>query len=156
MVGVVEAELRNQEAGFASGRGCRPHCTLHCPLANEMLTIQVSEYYDTTIEGNKVAFDGAAIFSVLEGFYQHFLVPKRVETTFQWGSRSATDTLINLSVRANSDHNIEVEADFQNLGADHPLFGLLIVVGGVALFVFLLQRGQARDPKEAREAPRLD
>lgn len=51
-----------------------------------------------TIEGKKISFEGAAIFSVLEGFYQHFLVPKRVETTLEWGSRSATMTLINLSV----------------------------------------------------------
>ena len=46
-----------------------------------------------------MAFEGHSIFSVLEGFYQHFLVPKRVETTLEWGSRSATMTLINLSVR---------------------------------------------------------
>jgi hypothetical protein len=56
-----------------------------------------------TIEGNKVEFDGASIFSVLEGFYQHFLVPKRVESTLEWGSRSATMTLINLSVSKTPD-----------------------------------------------------
>jgi len=67
-------------------------------VSMSMLIAQQSEYYDRTIEGNNVSFDGAAIFSVLEGFYQHFLVPKRVETTLQWGSRSATNTLINLSV----------------------------------------------------------
>lgn len=57
-----------------------------------------SEYYDTTIEGNKISFDGAAIFSVLEGFYQHFLRPKRSETALEWGSRSATMTLITTGV----------------------------------------------------------
>lgn len=59
---------------------------------------QASEYYDTTIEGNKIAFEGNSVFSVLEGFYQHFLRPKRSETALEWGSRSATMTLINLSV----------------------------------------------------------
>ena len=62
------------------------------------LTRQLSEYYDTTIEGTKIAFEGASIFSVLEGFYNHFLRPKRSETTFEWGSRSATMTLITLGV----------------------------------------------------------
>lgn len=57
-----------------------------------------SEYYDTTIEGNKITFDGASIFSVLEGFYQHFLRPKRSETALEWGSRSATMTLITTGV----------------------------------------------------------
>jgi hypothetical protein len=57
-----------------------------------------SEYYDTTIEGTKIAFDGASIFSVLEGFYQHFLRPKRSETALEWGSRSATMTLITTGV----------------------------------------------------------
>jgi hypothetical protein len=57
-----------------------------------------SEYYDTTIEGAKIAFDGASIFSVLEGFYQHFLRPKRSETALEWGSRSATMTLITTGV----------------------------------------------------------
>ncbi|KAK1920867.1 thioredoxin-like protein [Papiliotrema laurentii] len=99
-----------------------------------------SEYYDTTIEGTKVAFEGHSIFSVLEGFYQHFLVPKRVETTLEWGSRSATMTLINLS----------------NLGADHPFLAFLVVVGGAVTFVFLLQRCMKRDAREGRESTRLD
>lgn len=51
-----------------------------------------------TIEGTKIEFDGASIFSVLEGFYNHFLRPKKSETTFEWGSRSATMTLIKLAV----------------------------------------------------------
>lgn len=57
-----------------------------------------SEYYDTTIEGSKIAFDGTSIFSVLEGIYQHFLRPKRSETALEWGSRSATMTLITTGV----------------------------------------------------------
>jgi hypothetical protein len=57
-----------------------------------------NEYYDTTIEGNKLAFDGASIFSVLEGIYQHFLRPKISETALEWGSRSATMTLITTGV----------------------------------------------------------
>ena len=57
-----------------------------------------NEYYDTTIEGSKLAFDGASIFSVLEGIYQHFLRPKRSETALEWGSRSATMTLITTGV----------------------------------------------------------
>lgn len=56
------------------------------------------EYYDTTIEGTKLAFDGASIFSVLEGVYQHFLRPKISETALEWGSRSATMTLITTGV----------------------------------------------------------
>ena len=51
-----------------------------------------------TIEGNQLTFDGHSVFSVLEGVYQHFLLPKVSETTLEWGSRSATMTLINLSV----------------------------------------------------------
>jgi len=57
-----------------------------------------NEYYDTTIEGTKLAFDGTAIFSVLEGVYQHFLRPKISETALEWGSRSATMTLITTGV----------------------------------------------------------
>lgn len=62
----------------------------------------MSEYYDTTIEGSKISFDGASIFSVLEGFYQHFLRPKRSETALEWGSRSATMTLITTGVSISS------------------------------------------------------
>lgn len=47
-----------------------------------------------TIEGSKLSFHGASVFSVLEGVYQHFLLPKKVETTLEWGSRSATMSLI--------------------------------------------------------------
>jgi hypothetical protein len=57
-----------------------------------------NEYYDTTIEGTKLAFEGASIFSVLEGVYQHFLRPKISETALEWGSRSATMTLITTGV----------------------------------------------------------
>jgi len=57
-----------------------------------------NEYYDTTIEGSKLAFEGASIFSVLEGVYQHFLRPKISETALEWGSRSATMTLITTGV----------------------------------------------------------
>lgn len=62
-----------------------------------------NEYYDTTIEGSKLAFDGASIFSVLEGIYQHFLRPKRSETALEWGSRSATMTLITTGVCPSCD-----------------------------------------------------
>jgi hypothetical protein len=64
----------------------------------ENLIKQSNEYYDTTIEGTSLAFEGASIFSVLEGVYQHFLRPKISESTFEWGSRSATMTLITLGV----------------------------------------------------------
>lgn len=60
--------------------------------------LQTSEYYDMTIEGTKIAFEGASVFSVLEGVYQHFLRPKKSETTLEWGSRSATMTLISMGV----------------------------------------------------------
>jgi len=61
-----------------------------------------NEYYDTTIEGTKLAFEGASIFSVLEGVYQHFLRPKISETALEWGSRSATMTLITTGVSSSS------------------------------------------------------
>lgn len=65
--------------------------------ANDFLT-KLEEYYDTTIEGTKIEFEGSSIFSVLEGFYQHFLRPKRIESTLEWGSRSASETLISIGV----------------------------------------------------------
>ncbi|KAK4688153.1 protein disulfide-isomerase, partial [Tremellales sp. Uapishka_1] len=92
----------------------------------------LEEYYDTTLEGTKVSFDGTAIFSVLEGVYQHFLRPKKVETTFEWGSRSATMTLINLG----------------QIAIDHPLWAIITLVGTVGVFVTLLQRCLIRDPRE--------
>ncbi|ORX36460.1 thioredoxin-like protein [Kockovaella imperatae] len=102
------------------------------------------EYYDTTIEGNRVLFEGASVFSVLEGFYQHFLRPRPIETTFEWGSRSATMTLISLG----------------HLGADNKFLAFLFVVGGVGLFIFLLQKCIPRDAREGHKdhhnRPRLD
>jgi hypothetical protein len=59
---------------------------------------KTSEYYDQTLENTPIAFDGASIFSTLEGFYQKIIPPKRSETALEWGSHSATMTLINLSV----------------------------------------------------------
>ncbi|KAK8861263.1 protein disulfide-isomerase domain [Kwoniella newhampshirensis] len=99
-----------------------------------------NEYYDTTIEGNKISFDGASTFSVLEGFYQHFLKPKRIETTLEWGSRSAAMTLISLG----------------QTSVEHPFAALIILIGAVAIFVFLLQRCVGRDLKEAGITSRLD
>ncbi|WVQ77445.1 protein disulfide-isomerase domain [Cryptococcus sp. DSM 104548] len=90
------------------------------------------QYYDTTIEGNKIAFDGASVFSVLEGFYQHFLLPKRIESTLEWGSRSAAQTLISLSATS----------------VEHPIYALALLVVGVGMFVYFLQRCIGRDPRE--------
>jgi hypothetical protein len=67
-------------------------------LSLVLILRQNSEYYDMTIEGNHIALDGNSIFSVLEGFYQHFLNPKKSETALEWGSRSATMALIDISV----------------------------------------------------------
>ncbi|OCF32348.1 protein disulfide-isomerase domain [Kwoniella heveanensis BCC8398] len=92
----------------------------------------LNEYYDTTIEGHQIAFDGTSIFSVLEGVYQHFLRPKRIESTLEWGSRSAAATLIT----------------FGQMSVDHPLLSLVSLVGAVALFVFLLQRCNSRDNRD--------
>ncbi|EIW69209.1 hypothetical protein TREMEDRAFT_44374 [Tremella mesenterica DSM 1558] len=102
----------------------------------------LKEYYDTTIEGTKVTFDGGSVFSVLEGFYQHFLLPKRSESALEWGSRSATMTLFHIG----------------HFSGDHPLQALGILVGAVALFVFLLQRCIPRDSRETTPygGPRLD
>ncbi|ORY27667.1 thioredoxin-like protein [Naematelia encephala] len=95
----------------------------------------LSEYYDTTIEGTSVEFDGSSVFSVLEGFYQHFLRPKRSETSLEWGSRSATMTLITLS----------------QASMDHPILAFFSVVGSVAAFVLWLYRNMKKDPREGRE-----
>jgi hypothetical protein len=48
---------------------------------------QNNEYYDMTLEKTKLIFEGQSIFSTLEGVYQHFLRPKKIETTLEWGSR---------------------------------------------------------------------
>ncbi|WWC59892.1 protein disulfide-isomerase domain [Kwoniella dejecticola CBS 10117] len=103
----------------------------------------LDEYYDTTIEGNQIEFDGTSIFSVLEGIYQHFLRPKRIESTLQWGSRSAAATLIN----------------FGQMSVEHPLLALVLLVGAVGLFVGLLQKCNGRDHKDSGTpvgGPRLD
>lgn len=110
---------------------------------------QHKEYYDMTIEGSKIAFDGASVFSVLEGVYQHFLRPKKVETTLEWGSRSATMTLIGwvVSLHHQACHP-GVHADLlQELAVDHPFAAVLSLVGGVGLFVFLLQKCYAKNPR---------
>ncbi|WVR04133.1 protein disulfide-isomerase domain [Kwoniella sp. DSM 27419] len=102
----------------------------------------LSEYYDMTIEGQRLTFDGTAIFSVLEGIYQHFLRPKKVESTFAWGSRSASATLISLGQTT----------------VEHPLLAVVLLVGAVALFVFMLQKCNGRDARENGHAggSRLD
>lgn len=66
-------------------------------------------------------------------------------------------TLINLSVSYCPPYGIL--AEMQHMGADHPFLGFMVVVGGVAAFVLLLQRCMKRDSREGREgkeAPRLD
>ncbi|ODO04871.1 protein disulfide-isomerase domain [Cryptococcus amylolentus CBS 6273] len=90
------------------------------------------QYYDTTIEGNEITFDGASIFSVLEGFYQHFLRPKRIESTLEWSSRSAAQTLISLSAAS----------------IEHPIYALALLVAVVGAFVYFMQRCIGRDPRE--------
>jgi hypothetical protein len=47
----------------------------------------LNEYYDTTLEREATAFDGASIFSTLEGLYQHFLVPKAGGSALERGSK---------------------------------------------------------------------
>lgn len=44
---------------------------------------QLNEYYDTTIEKAPLTFDGASVFSTLEGAYQHFIRPKFSETLLE-------------------------------------------------------------------------
>ncbi|WVW79859.1 protein disulfide-isomerase domain [Kwoniella bestiolae CBS 10118] len=103
----------------------------------------LNEYYDTTIEGDQITFDGTSIFSVLEGVYQHFLRPKRIESTLAWGSRNAAATLINIG----------------QMSVDHPLLALVLLVGAVGLFVGLLQKCNGRDMKDSGTpagGPRLD
>ncbi|KAL7419881.1 hypothetical protein Q5752_005797 [Cryptotrichosporon argae] len=89
----------------------------------------MGEYYDMTIEGTPVTFDGAAAFSVLEGVYQHFLRPKKIETALEWGSRSAALGLIGIVEWAVS----------------HPFYALGSLLTSVGVFVYLLQRCVARD-----------
>ncbi len=48
---------------------------------------QKSEYYDMTLEKTPLQFEGASIFSTLEGVYQHHLTPKYIETALERGSR---------------------------------------------------------------------
>ena len=60
----------------------------------------LSEYYDMTIEGLRVELEGNSVFSVLEGVYNHFLRAKQSESALEWGSRSATMTLILTGVRS--------------------------------------------------------
>ncbi|AFR98909.2 protein disulfide-isomerase domain [Cryptococcus neoformans C23] len=100
----------------------------------------LEEYYDTTIEGTKIEFEGSSIFSVLEGFYQHFLRPKRIESTLEWGSRSASETLISIGETT----------------VEHPFLSLSVLVGTVALFVYLLQKCLVKDPKDGYWPSRLD
>ncbi|KAJ9121734.1 hypothetical protein QFC22_002355 [Naganishia vaughanmartiniae] len=49
------------------------------------------QYYDTTLERSKLIFEGASIFSTLEGAYQHFLKPKTSDSTLEWGSRVSSE-----------------------------------------------------------------
>lgn len=40
-----------------------------------------------TLEKTTLEFNGASIFSTLEGVYQHHLTPKYIETALERGSR---------------------------------------------------------------------
>jgi hypothetical protein len=118
------------------------------------LIFQVSEYYDTTIEGNRVEFDGSSIFSVLEGVYQHFLRPKKSELGLEWSARGAAMTLLNIGVCPAFDRRAKLT--FQANVIDHPFWSILGVLGSVAIFVFLLQKC-TRDPRADHSAgSRLD
>lgn len=48
---------------------------------------QLNQYYDTTLERDSLKFDGASIFSTLEGMYQHFLIPKAASSALERGSK---------------------------------------------------------------------
>lgn len=54
------------------------------------------EYYDTTLEGERVQLEGTSIFSVLEGVYQKFLVPKKAGSKFAWGTEGVRTSIINI------------------------------------------------------------
>lgn len=56
------------------------------------------EYYDTTIEGERALFKGADAFSILEGIFQKFLTPKKIESGLEWGSRSGALMLFEAGV----------------------------------------------------------
>lgn len=56
------------------------------------------EFYDVTIEGHRAGLNGVDIFSVLEGVFQHFLKPKKIESGLEWGARSATLSLVSAGV----------------------------------------------------------
>lgn len=59
-----------------------------------ILDSKKDEYYDTTLEGERVKLEGASIFSVLEGVYQKFLVPKKPESRFAWGTEGMRATFL--------------------------------------------------------------
>ena len=85
-----------------------------------------------------------------------------MESTFEWGSRSATMTMISLSVSEQVSPLACLLADVfaQHLGADHKVVALLTVVGAVGVFIYLLQKCIPRDPRESGKEyhgrPRLD
>lgn len=63
-----------------------------------VIDTEMQEYYDITIEGHRAKFNGIDAFSVLEGVYQHFLKPKKIESMMAYGSRSATLMMMDLGV----------------------------------------------------------
>lgn len=56
------------------------------------------EFYDITLEGHRAELKGNDIFSVLEGVYQQFLKPRKIESGLEWGTRSATLSLVTAGV----------------------------------------------------------
>ncbi|KAL1410129.1 hypothetical protein Q8F55_004132 [Vanrija albida] len=92
-----------------------------------VIDTEMNEYYDQTIEEEPVKFTGADIFSVLEGVYQHFLKPKKIETG--WSARNAIVNLILLS----------------HWAGEHPIKAVFALVASVAVFVSILQRCVKRD-----------
>lgn len=58
------------------------------------------EYYDITLEGERAGLTGPDIFSLLEGVFQQYLKPKKIESGLEWGARSATLSLMSAGVSA--------------------------------------------------------
>lgn len=96
---------------------------------------------------------------MLEGFYQHFLRPKRIESTLEWGSRSASETLISIGVSVAGQSfciNLGTDDSQQETTMERPFLSLTVLIGTVALFVYLLQKCLVKDPKDGYSPSRLD
>ncbi|KAG7562713.1 hypothetical protein FFLO_01873 [Filobasidium floriforme] len=84
----------------------------------------LNQYYDTTLERDSLKFDGASIFSTLEGMYQHFLIPKAASSALERGSKQFEDGVMGL----------------MKIVARHPFLTFFILGAFIAFAIFGLGR----------------